>query len=50
MKLLLDAPPPAPPRTRPRGEPDRRYSPRTEEAYCAWIRRFIVFHDRRHQR
>ncbi|WP_437810120.1 site-specific integrase [Sorangium sp. So ce1078] len=28
----------------------RRYSPRTEEAYCAWIRRFILFHDRRHPR
>ena len=28
----------------------RRYSPRTEEAYCAWIRRFILFHGRRHPR
>jgi hypothetical protein len=27
----------------------RRYSPRTEEAYCAWIRRFILFHGRRQQ-
>ena len=27
-----------------------RYSPRTEEAYVHWIRRFIVFHDRRHPR
>jgi integron integrase len=26
----------------------RHYSARTEEAYCAWIRRFVVFHDRRH--
>ncbi|WP_437554767.1 phage integrase N-terminal SAM-like domain-containing protein [Sorangium sp. So ce367] len=26
----------------------RRYSPRTEEAYCAWIRRFIPVHERRH--
>jgi len=24
------------------------YSPRTGEAYVAWIRRFILFHDRRH--
>jgi integron integrase len=24
------------------------YSPRTEEAYVGWIRRFILFHDRRH--
>lgn len=26
----------------------RQYSVRTEEAYLAWIRRFIVFHGRRH--
>jgi integron integrase len=26
----------------------RHYSPRTEEAYVAWIRRYIVFHGRRH--
>lgn len=26
----------------------RHYSPRTEEAYCQWIRRFIVFHGKRH--
>ena len=26
----------------------RAYSRRTEEAYAAWVRRFIVFHDRRH--
>ena len=26
----------------------RHYSPRTEEAYVSWIRRFIVFHGRRH--
>jgi integron integrase len=26
----------------------RRYSPRTERAYIYWIRRFIVFHGRRH--
>jgi integron integrase len=26
----------------------RRYSLRTEEAYVGWIRRFILFHDKRH--
>jgi len=26
----------------------RHYSRRTEEAYVGWIRRFILFHDRRH--
>jgi integron integrase len=26
----------------------RHYSPRTEEAYVAWIRRFILFHGKRH--
>ncbi len=26
----------------------RRYSRRTEQAYVAWIRRFILFHDKRH--
>jgi len=26
----------------------RRYSRRTEIAYCGWIRRFVVFHGRRH--
>ena len=26
----------------------RHYSPRTEEAYVAWIRRYIVFHGKRH--
>jgi integron integrase len=28
----------------------RRYSRRTEDAYVAWIRRFILFHDKRHPR
>ena len=27
---------------------ERRYSPRTQEAYVGWIRRFIRFHGRRH--
>lgn len=26
----------------------RHYSARTESVYCSWIRRFILFHDRRH--
>jgi hypothetical protein len=26
----------------------RHYSPRTAEAYVAWIKRFILFHQRRH--
>jgi len=28
----------------------RHYSPRTEHAYASWIRRFIVFHGKRHPR
>ena len=28
----------------------RHYSPRTEEAYVGWIRRFILFHGKRHPR
>jgi integron integrase len=28
----------------------KHYSPRTEEAYVSWIRRFILFHDKRHPR
>ena len=27
---------------------ERRYSRRTEEAYVHWIRRYVVFHGRRH--
>jgi integron integrase len=26
----------------------KHYSIRTEQAYCDWIRRFIIFHDKRH--
>jgi len=26
----------------------RHYSVRTEEAYCDWVRRFVLFHERRH--
>ena len=28
----------------------RHYSRRTEEAYAAWVRRFVIFHHRRHPR
>lgn len=28
----------------------RHYSPRTEEAYCQWVWRFVVFNGRRHPR
>lgn len=28
----------------------RRYSPRTERAYCGWVRRFVLYHERRHPR
>lgn len=27
---------------------ERRFSPRTQEAYAGWIRRYILFHGRRH--
>ena len=26
----------------------KHYSPRTEEAYAHWIKRFILFHNKRH--
>jgi integron integrase len=50
----MEDPPPAgspPPRLldRVRGAiRARHFSPRTEEAYVSWIRRFIFFHDKRH--
>ena len=28
----------------------RHYSPRTEKSYVAWIKRFILFHNKRHPR
>lgn len=28
----------------------RNYSPRTEEAYVSWVRRFVLFHGKRHPR
>jgi hypothetical protein len=28
----------------------RQYSRRTEEAYTGWIRRYVIFHDKRHPR
>jgi hypothetical protein len=30
--------------------PRRHYSPRTEETYVHWIKRFIYFHGKRHPR
>jgi integron integrase len=33
-----------------RGLRERRFSRRTEEAYVSWIRRYIVYHGRRHPR
>src|SRR5262245_18195434 len=27
---------------------ERRFSPRTEQAYVFWVRRFVLFHGRRH--
>ncbi len=45
------APPPAAPRLLDRVRQAirlRHMSPRTEEAYVGWIRRFILFHDKRH--
>ncbi len=44
-------PPPAAPRLLDRVRQAmrlRHMSPRTEEAYVSWIRRFILFHDKRH--
>jgi site-specific recombinase XerD len=26
----------------------RHYSAKTERAYCGWVRRFVIFHQRRH--
>jgi len=46
-------PPPDPPRLLDRVRQAirlRHYSRRTEEAYAGWIRRFILFHRRRHPR
>src|SRR5438105_9800918 len=50
---MLDSPSPAPgPRTllgRLRAAVRaRHYSPRTEQAYVAWVRRYVQFHGRRH--
>jgi integron integrase len=28
----------------------RHYSPRTEKSYVSWIRRYVIYHDRRHPR
>lgn len=34
--------------SRPRAVRARHFSRRTEKAYVAWVRRFILFHDKRH--
>jgi site-specific recombinase XerD len=51
--LVREAPPPTPqqPRLLDRVRAvirARHYSRRTEKAYAAWIRRFILFHGKRH--
>jgi integron integrase len=54
----MDQPPPSETGVRPARLMDkvrdelrlRHYSPRTEKAYCAWIRRYILYHGRRHPR
>jgi hypothetical protein len=28
----------------------KHYSIRTEETYCDWIRRYVLFHDKKHPR
>jgi integron integrase len=48
---MPDPPPPPPPRLLDRVRAalrTRHCSPRTEKAYVGWIRRFILFHDKRH--
>jgi len=55
FRLSEDPPPPQPPPPRLidqlRGAiRSRHYSPRTEEAYTLWVRRFILFHHKRHPR
>jgi len=51
--FVFEASPPAPqkPRLLDRVREEirkRHYSRRTEKAYVAWIRRFILFHGKRH--
>ncbi len=51
MSVVPPAPPPGPPRLLDRVREAiraRHYSLRTEEAYVGWIRRFILFHKKRH--
>jgi hypothetical protein len=60
MTVLRPDPPGPPVSSPPRPNPPRlldrvrdairlrHYSPRTEEAYVGWIRRFILFHGVRH--
>src|SRR5687767_7231558 len=35
-------------RPSPRGDRMRHYSPKTEDSYVHWIKRFIFFHNKRH--
>lgn len=51
--MELPSPPPAPPRLLDvvgRRCRERRLARRTEEAYRHWVRRFVLFHDKRHPR
>lgn len=51
MPILMDEPPASPPRLLDRVRQAirlRHYSRRTEQAYLRWIRRFVLFHDKRH--
>ena len=51
MSRTLESPTAAPPRLLDRVRAAiraRHYSLRTEEAYAAWIKRYVVFHRKRH--
>lgn len=51
MNTLPPAPPPQPPKLLDRMRAAirlRHFSPRTEEAYVGWSRRYILFHGKRH--
>jgi hypothetical protein len=51
--LVREGPAPEPPRLLDQVRAAvrmRHYSRRTEEAYAAWVRRFVLFHDKRHPR
>ena len=49
--VMRESPPAPPPRLLDRVRAAiraRHYSRRTEESYVAWVRRFILFHGKRH--